>query len=271
MKKMIILHFAILLLPSTLFGQHIDSTDVVNTFFNSKNDSILPYYNQLLNLKTPKILFFDMNNQLDFAIHNSSKANSYIEMNKSFFSQPIIKKEYDVATKSFRSKILPSPNSLQQKKFKQTPFPFKKYELPTKEEFDVLSVLWKKGDVTGTVIYESDAFLKITFEDLRKLLKRMTEKGWLARKQVSPSQYFTFQVQGNELPLKIEMSQKNRRNQVFLYHSNIEYEKMKNFIIANAYMVDTDPTIIYTKELKAARSDTNLVKCLYQQVLSEHR
>ena len=180
-------------------------------------------------------------------IHASPKVNTFREMNENFLSQPLIKKEYDVETRSFKSKILPPPIMSQRKKFGQKSFPFKNYELPTKEEFEVLSVLWKKGDITGPNIYaESDASLIITFESLRKLLKKMTKKGWLDRKQVSPSQYFTFQLQGEELPFKIEMSPKNHQNRVYLYHSKIEYDKMKNFILANAYDVEIDPSILDT-------------------------
>jgi len=213
-------------------------------------------------------LIFNLNNQFNFTIFKSSQINFNKEINKNFLSQSIIKKEYDVDTRSFRSKILPSPIISQNKKFGQKSFPLNKYELPTKEEFDVLSVLWKKGNITGPTIYsESDASLKITFESLRKLLKKMTKKGWLDRKQVSPSQYFTFQLQGEELPFKIEMSQKNRRNRVYLYHSNVEYDKMKNFILANAYNIEVDSSIMYTEKLKAARNDTNLIEYLRNKIL----
>ena len=119
---------------------------------------------------------------------------------------------------------------------------------------------------TGPDIYaECDASLKISFQDLRNLLKTMTKKGWLNRKQVSPSQNFTFTVLGNQLPFKIEMSPKNRRNKVYLYHNNIEYETMKNFIFANDYMIKTDSININPDKFKAVKDDSNLVQYLCQK------
>ena len=94
----------------------------------------------------------------------------------------------------------------------------------------------------------------------------MAKKGWLGRKQVSPSQYFTFQVQGNELPFKIEMSSKNRNNRVFLYHNKIDYLKMKDFILANAFLVEDDPQLLNKKKLFAAKVDTTLFNILCNQM-----
>ena len=42
---------------------------------------------------------------------------------------------------------------------------------------------------------------------------------------------------------------------------------MKNFILANAYNVEVDSSIIYTEKLKAARNDTNLIEYLHNKML----
>ena len=93
MKKINILSFVILFLPSTLLSQNLDSTNVVSTFVSSKNDSIPTYYNQLLNFKTPMSLIFNLNNQFNFTIYKSSQLNFNKEINKNFLSQSIIKNE----------------------------------------------------------------------------------------------------------------------------------------------------------------------------------
>ena len=93
MKKIDILNFIILFLPSTLLSQKLDSTNVVSTLVSSKNDSILTYYNQLLNFKTPMSLIFNLNNQFNFTIYKSSQINFNKETNKNFLSQSIINNE----------------------------------------------------------------------------------------------------------------------------------------------------------------------------------
>lgn len=135
------------------------------------------------------------------------------------------------------------------------------YLLPTRQELDILEILWTKEDVMDTTIYSClDITLLITMEDLNRLLEKMTRKGLVARKQVSPRHEF------NAFGVLIEMSPQNRRNRIFAYHSNVDRELMRKFINANAYLYENDSTIVNLNQLQAVKNDSTLLQDLNAKI-----
>ncbi len=134
------------------------------------------------------------------------------------------------------------------------PLPFYKYTIPTRQELDILEILWTKEDVMDTTIYSTlDSSARMTMKDLQLLLDEMTRKGFVSRKQVSPR--FEF----NAFGVLIEMSPTNRRNRVYEYRSKVDEKAMKRFIDANAFLYKENKNIVNMKQLQAARNDSTLL------------
>lgn len=104
--------------------------------------------------------------------------------------------------------------------------------IPTNLEIDALKVLWEQTIASPSEIYASlDPSWPATSEDLNKILKNMTDRGLLGRKKVSASHEFTlFGV------AKIELSSKNRKNQVYLYWPTIPRERLIRYVDAKRYL-----------------------------------
>jgi hypothetical protein len=153
-----------------------------------------------------------------------------------------------------------TPLEVKEKPF-YNPLPLNKYLLPTREEAEILEILWAKENVMDTTIYSSlDTTMNITFEDLNKLLDKMTAKGLVSRRIVSPRNEF------NMFGVLIEMSPTNRRNRVYEYRSNVDRELMRKFVDANAYLVSKDSTLLGKKHLRAAQKDSTLLKDLNEKL-----
>jgi len=141
------------------------------------------------------------------------------------------------------------------------PLPFRNYVIPTRSELDILEILWAKEDVQDTTIYSClDTVMNITMMDLNQLLERMTKKGFVSRKIVSPRNEF------NAFGVLIEMSPQNRRNRVYEYHTLVDRELMRSFIDANAFLFKQDSSIVNHKRLEAARNDSTLLKDLNRKI-----
>ncbi|MBN1154667.1 hypothetical protein JXB12_07065 [candidate division KSB1 bacterium] len=135
------------------------------------------------------------------------------------------------------------------------------YSIPTRQELDVLQLLWLKQDVCDTTIYSClDTTLNMTMEDLNGLLEKMTRKGFLQRELVSPRNEF------NAFGVLIEMSSLNRHNRVYSYKTNIDRDLMRKFVDANAYLFREDSTIVRQKHLQAARHDSTLLRDLNKKI-----
>ena len=104
--------------------------------------------------------------------------------------------------------------------------------VPTNLEIDILKQLWTVREATPSEIYARlDTSWRITAEDLQHALERMWQRGFLARKKISPSNEFSlFGIAG------IEMSAKNRRNKVYLYWPVISRSKLITFLDAKRYL-----------------------------------
>lgn len=137
------------------------------------------------------------------------------------------------------------------------PLPYEKYVLPTRQELDILTMLWNKGDLADTTIYLSLDSTYKTMEDVNRLLSTMRDKGMLSRQQMSPANELTVGVL--LLSTKVEMSQMNRLNRVYQYHSRIEKDLMQKFIRTYASRASDDSSIVNLPKLKAAINDPALL------------
>ena len=102
--------------------------------------------------------------------------------------------------------------------------------IPSETEIKICAVLWEQPQSKDHEIYAAlDTSVRITAVDLNKILVRLTEKGLLKRKIVSPQNEFTFPIG------KVEMSAKNRRNRVFEYDTKIQPQELLVYLQATLY------------------------------------
>ncbi len=144
------------------------------------------------------------------------------------------------------------------------PLPYEKYVLPTLQELDILKILWDKGDLADTTIYLNLDSTYKTMEDVNRLLNVMRDKGMLSRQQMSPANELTVGVL--LLSTKIEMSQMNRLNRVYQYHSRIEKDLMQKFIRTYALRANEDSSVVDHPKLKAAQHDSTLLEELNYRI-----
>jgi hypothetical protein len=145
------------------------------------------------------------------------------------------------------------------------PLPIREYVLPTREEYEVLKILWLKENVMDTTIYSCiDTSVNLTMSLLNDILARMTGKRLVSREQVSPRLEF------NAFGVPIEMSPKNIRNRVYAYHSLVDREKLQHFIDAAHYEVSQDSGVLKQKRLKSAQKDSTLLNDLRIRSLMDH-
>lgn len=131
------------------------------------------------------------------------------------------------------------------------------YMIPTRPELEILEIIWTKEDVMDTTIYSClDTTLNITMEDLNRLLAKMTNKGFVSRKIVSPRHEFN--LFGN----LIEMSPTNRRNRIYEYHSLVNRNLMRTFIDANYFLFRNDSSILDKRAFQMIEKDSTLLKDL---------
>ena len=147
----------------------------------------------------------------------------------------------------------------------EDPLPIRDYILPTREEYEVLKILWLKEDVMDTTIYSCfDSMMSLTMGRLNTILGNMTKKRLVSREQVSPRLEF------NAFGVPIEMSPKNIRNRVYAYHSLVDMEKLKHFIDAAHYEAGQDSGYLKQKKMKAAQEDSELLNELrYKRLLEQ--
>lgn len=275
MKKFIF--FILLVSPvSILTAQKIDTTrvvrkDTVNTAKSStKIKEVFNSGKPFLNFNTPvssRRVTMPMYGLSD----KQTRFGFKIDIDNRLFSDPLKENWTDIRLPAngtnynldyyfFRqlNPILPMPVSSDKP---EKPLSIFNYNLPSREELDILELLWIKDDVTDTTIYSClDTTMNITFELLNRLLEKMTDKDLLSRKIVSPRYEF------NAFGLLIEMSAKNRRNRIYEYHCRVNRETMKKFVDANAFLFRDDSSIINIKQLRAARDDSTLLRDLDKKI-----
>ena len=272
MKKAWLVLIYLILSITILWGQNYDSTTVLQDttmvhYNRAKNDSTHLFY---LIPNTPmfdkKLLLSDIKSTEDKML-NFEIGSNYNKYPSNKFSLdvkniPKIRYEYNYATNSYQNYYDVSPFIIPLKKSNK-PLAPDKYAIPTREELDVLQILWTTGDTTGGIIYSKlDTTSKMTMTDLNNLLESMTKKGMLNQKLVSPqSEVILFLV-------RIELSSLNRKNREYLYSSNVDEERMKRFIIASAYILQEDSSFINQKQYEAVLNDSTLLKDLLIKIYS---
>jgi len=110
--------------------------------------------------------------------------------------------------------------------------------IPSPEQLAALDFIWNaKKKVTDQEIYASlDSTVRVTSEDMNRILAGLARRGILSRKIVSPQNEFTIMT-----PLGsqgVEMSAKNRRNRVYEYKANIERADMVRYLNAALYRIE---------------------------------
>jgi len=173
---------------------------------------------------------------------------------------PTNRYDYELTNEYLEPLIRIAPLDLpKEKAFK--PLSIFDYSIPTRGELDILEILWINENVCDTTIYTClDSTLNITMEDLNKLLERMTKRGFVRRKIVSPRNEF------NAFGVLIEMSPQNIRNRIYAYQTNVDRNLMQRFINANEYLYRNDSSIVNQKQLHAAQKDTALLKDLNEKM-----
>jgi hypothetical protein len=119
--------------------------------------------------------------------------------------------------------------------------------IPTDLEIDILKVLWLEKAATSSEIYgslDSVALRNSTSQDIQNILQKMTERGFLDRKKISPSHKFMFfGIAG------VEVSSKNRKNKLYLYWPVVSLKRMLSHLDTQRYLAlasseKQDPGII---------------------------
>ena len=104
-------------------------------------------------------------------------------------------------------------------------------KVPTREEMAALRSIWSREEATEHDIYKDlDDDIKLTAEDLHRVLQGLVEQGMLEQQIISPRHEFTFMT-----PLgaqKVEMNRLNVLNRVYRYQSRIDKEHMMRFLQA---------------------------------------
>ena len=102
--------------------------------------------------------------------------------------------------------------------------------IPSETEIQIFKILWQHPRAADHEIYAAlDTSIRITAVDLNRILARLTNKGVLKRKIISPRNEFTLPVG------KVEMSAKNRRNRVYEYETKIQPQELLTFLQAVLY------------------------------------
>lgn len=127
--------------------------------------------------------------------------------------------------------------------------------IPKDIEIDILKILWVESAATPSEIYaQMDSLRSITSEDLHTVLEKMVERGFLARKKISPSYGFNFFG-----ITQFELSSKNRKNKVYVYWPLVPKEKLITYLEAKRFLA-----LAYSE-----KRGTNGEKSNYQKLLEE--
>ncbi|MBD3288187.1 hypothetical protein GF337_05230 [candidate division KSB1 bacterium] len=275
--KMHLLIPALMLMVLNSFGQQSDSVKTVkvdSTIIDSTrmiysiSDSTTNFQPSLLRqkplLKTPTLPpmhLSDKKNRMHIRTTTDPFRSPAEKLNYDALNMPTRRTDYEITNEYIQPKIPVTPLDIPKTKLPQ-PLKYDEYIIPTRQELDILEVLWVKENVMDTTIYSClDRTVNITMEDLNGLLSQMTRRGLVYRRQVSPR--FEF----NAFGIGIEMSMQNRRNKVYEYHSNVDREVMQRFINANAYLFREDSSIVDQQQLRAAQHDATLLEDLDKKML----
>jgi hypothetical protein len=105
--------------------------------------------------------------------------------------------------------------------------------IPSENEIRILKTLWEEKRASSAEIYRHLDSARVTASTLQEILAEMTDRGLLARAQISPRNEFTIATPFGAIP--IEMSALNRKNREFVYQSTIDADEMWSYIDANIF------------------------------------
>jgi len=105
--------------------------------------------------------------------------------------------------------------------------------IPSENEIRILKTLWIEKQASGGEIYRHMDSVRVTAAGLDEILAAMTDRGLLARRQISPRHEFTFVTPFGALP--IEMSGRNRKNREYVYEPMISADEMWTYLDASVF------------------------------------
>ena len=263
MRKQHQIIFLLMLAAKFIFAQQPDSTNVKNDstkIITNRSQSLVVKKKAALKQPTMPQLptLSEKNHSIHFDIRSQylkkhpEEATNWDAMNKPG--------SYKYETPDREMIIKPTmpltPLEVPDKPF-YNPLPLRDYVVPTRNELDILEILWTKENVMDTTIYSClDTTMNVTFSDLNQLMAGMAKKGLVSRRIVSPRNEF------NLFGVLIEMSYLNFRNRIYEYRSNVDRGLMRRFVDANAYLFSEDSSIVNLRQLRAARKDSSLLRDL---------
>ncbi len=238
-------------------------TENITVVDSNSTRSVLRRKKEALRQPTmPRMSLSDKQNKLYFGISNDTFGDAADKTNWDALNMPTSNADYEISREYLQPKVSITPMELPSKDI-YDPLTVHEIHVPTRQELDILEVLWLKEDAMDITLYSClDSTLNITMEDLNKLLRTMKRKGYVQRKLVSARNEF------NAFGIMIEMSPQNIRNRIYSYHTNVDREVMKKFIDANAYLFKEDSSIVNKTQLKAARNDNTLLEDLNSKIYS---
>jgi hypothetical protein len=129
------------------------------------------------------------------------------------------------------------------------------FPIPKNIEIDVLKVLWVQSAATPSDIYaQIDTLWPVTSEDIHRILEDMANRGFVARKKISPTH--AFNLFGFA---QIELSSLNRKNEIYLYWPLVPKEKLIAYLEAQRFLA------FASSDKKGANGS----KSIYQKTLEE--
>jgi len=105
--------------------------------------------------------------------------------------------------------------------------------IPSENDIRILKTLWEEKSASSSEIYRHLDSARVTASGLQKILADMTNRGLLARAQISPRNEFTIVTPFGAIP--IEMSALNQKNREFLYEPTVGADEMWSYIDANIF------------------------------------
>ena len=137
--------------------------------------------------------------------------------------------------------------------------------VPTRAEIEALSLIWDEGQITDQSIYaKMDTSIKLSAEDMNKVLDSLTERGLLKRKIVSPQYKVMLFI------TEVEVSPKNIRNRIYEYEPLVTRGEMQRFLNALYYQVKTGQADGFSEKDRKLLTGEH-VKSLLDQLYIHHQ
>ncbi len=129
--------------------------------------------------------------------------------------------------------------------------------IPTQAELEALELIWKHHRITGQNIYaQMDTSIKMSKQDMDRILSALVDRGILKRKIVSPEYKVMLFV------AEVEVSSKNLRNRVYEYEPLLPRDDMKRFLNALYYQLKTGQDAEFVKDSKILYNTEHVKKLL---------